>query len=142
MKQKMFFKIFIPCSLYDARHIDSRKWRYYKVFHIDVRKSTWIKLWSLNVIHVSYWDICIHLELGGVFIVLPKPKSNILQAPYCDNILNHGTNKGIIKLVTLMVKGNESITKMRVLQLHIKKLLKWRLYHQCGQYCKTFMYIY
>jgi hypothetical protein len=33
------FKILIPCSLYDARHIDSKKWRYGKVLHIDVRKS-------------------------------------------------------------------------------------------------------
>jgi hypothetical protein len=33
-------------------------------------------------------------------------------------------NEGIVKLITLMVKGNETITKMRVLQLHIKILLK------------------
>jgi hypothetical protein len=43
---------------------------------------------------------------------------------YCDNILNHGINEGIVKLVTLMLKGNEIITKMRVLQLHFKTLLK------------------
>jgi len=34
-------------------------------------------------------------------------------------------NEGIVKLITLMVKGNETITKMKVLQLHIKSLLKW-----------------
>jgi hypothetical protein len=28
-------------------------------------------------------------------------------------------------LITLIVKGNETITKMRVLQLHIKTLLKY-----------------
>jgi hypothetical protein len=43
---------------------------------------------------------------------------------YCDYILNHDTNEGIVKLLTLMVKGNEIITKMRVLQLHFKTLLK------------------
>jgi len=58
-------------------------------------------------------------------IALPKPKSNTIPTPYCDNILNYGTNEGIVKLVTLMVKGNETITKMKVLQLHIKTLLKW-----------------
>jgi hypothetical protein len=45
-------------------------------------------------------------------------------APYCDNILNHDTNEVIVKLVTLIVKGNETIIKMRVLQLHFKTLLK------------------
>ncbi len=29
-------------------------------------------------------------------------------------------NEGIVKLVTLMVKGNEIITKMKILQLHLK----------------------
>ncbi len=47
--------------------------------------------------------------------MVTKPKSNIIHAPYCDNILNHGRNKGIVKLVTMMVKCNEIVTKMRVL---------------------------
>jgi len=63
-------------------------------------------------------------NLEGYCIALPKPKSNTILAPFCDNILNHGTNDGIVNLVTLMVKGNETITKMRVLQLHMKILLK------------------
>jgi hypothetical protein len=62
--------------------------------------------------------------LEGHYIALPKPRSTTIPAPYCDNILNHGTNEGIVKLITLMVKGNETITTMRVLQLHIKVLLK------------------
>jgi hypothetical protein len=36
-------------------------------------------------------------------------------------------------LVTLMVKGNETIIKMRVFQLDSKTLLKSTLYHQCGK---------
>jgi hypothetical protein len=63
-------------------------------------------------------------NLEGYYIALPKPISNTIPAPYCDNILNHGTNEGIVKLVTLMVKGNETIIKMKVMQLHIKILLK------------------
>ncbi len=47
--------------------------------------------------------------------MLAKHKSNIVPAPYFGNILNHGTNEGIVKLVTLMVKGNENIIKMKVL---------------------------
>jgi hypothetical protein len=39
-------------------------------------------------------------------------------------IINHDTNEGIVKLITLMVKSNETITKMWVLQLHFKTLLK------------------
>jgi hypothetical protein len=61
--------------------------------------------------------------LEGYCIALPKPKNNTILAPFCDNILNHGANDGIVNLVTLMVKGNETITKMRVLQLHMKFLL-------------------
>jgi hypothetical protein len=49
------------------------------------------------------------------YIALPKPKRNTILAPYYDNILNHGTNEGIVKLITLMVKGNEIIIKMKVL---------------------------
>jgi hypothetical protein len=64
-------------------------------------------------------------NLQGYYIALPKPISNIRTAPYCDNILNYGINKGIVKLVTLMVKCIETIIEMRVLQLHIKTLLKW-----------------
>jgi len=54
-------------------------------------------------------------NLKGYCIALLKPKSNIILTPYCDNILNHSTNESIVKLVTLMVKGNETITKMKVL---------------------------
>ncbi len=93
-------------------------------------------------------NTCIILEylhslwnLEGYCITLPKPRSNMIPTPYCDNILNHGTNESIVKLVTLMVTCNETITKMTVLQLNFKILLKWP-YHQCGQYCNTFMYIY
>ncbi len=64
-------------------------------------------------------------NLEGYCIALPKPKNNTILAPFCDNILNHGANDGIVNLVTLMVKGNETITKMRVLQLHMKFLLNW-----------------
>ncbi len=64
-------------------------------------------------------------NLEGYCIALPKPKSNTIPKPYCDNILNYGTNEGIVKLITLMAKGNETIITMRVLQLHIKTLLKW-----------------
>jgi hypothetical protein len=64
------------------------------------------------------------LKLGGILHSLTKFKSNTIPALYCDNILNHGTNEGIVKLVTLMVKGNEIITKMKVLQLHVKTLFK------------------
>jgi hypothetical protein len=53
--------------------------------------------------------------MEGYCIALPKPKSNTIPAPYCNNILNHGANEGIVKLITLMVKGNETITTMRVL---------------------------
>jgi hypothetical protein len=63
-------------------------------------------------------------NLEGYCIALPEPKSNIIFTPYCDNILNHGTNEGIVKLVTLMVKGNEIVIKLKVSQLHIKTLLK------------------
>ncbi len=42
-------------------------------------------------------------------------KRNTILAPYGDNILNHYTNEGIVKLLTLMVNGNETITKMKVL---------------------------
>jgi hypothetical protein len=62
--------------------------------------------------------------LEGYYITLPKPRNNTIPAPYFDNIPNHGTNEGIVKLVTLMVKCNETIIKMKVLQLHIKILLK------------------
>ncbi len=59
-------------------------------------------------------------NLEGYCIALPKLKRNTILAPYCDNILNHDTNEGIVKLVTLMVKSNENITKMRVLKLNSK----------------------
>jgi hypothetical protein len=74
MTENNFKKKLIPCSLYDARHIDSRKWRYYKVLHIDVRRSNWTKLWNLNAIPKSSWDICIHLwNLKGCCIAIAKP---------------------------------------------------------------------
>jgi hypothetical protein len=53
--------------------------------------------------------------MDGYCIALPKLKKNTIHAPYCDNVLNHDTNEGIVKLVTLMVKHNKNITKMRVL---------------------------
>ncbi len=40
---------------------------------------------------------------------------NKMPTPYCDNILNHDTNEGIVNLVTLMVKHNKTITKMKEL---------------------------
>jgi hypothetical protein len=58
--------------------------------------------------------------LEGYCIALPKPKRNTILAPYCDYIINHDINVGIGKLVILMVKGHETIIKMRVLQLHFK----------------------
>jgi hypothetical protein len=102
-----------PCSLYHAIHIDSSKWRYCKVFHIDGRmsleQSYGVKCNAyiiLGFLH-SPWN------LEGYYIALPKPKRNIIFTPYCDNILNHDTNEGIVKLVPLMGKGNETITKMK-----------------------------
>ncbi len=65
--------------------------------------------------------------MEGYYITLAKPINNIIPASYCDNILNHGINEGIVKLVTLMLKGNETITKMRVLQLQIRTLLKYTI---------------
>ncbi len=64
------------------------------------------------------------MNLEGYCVALPKPKRNTILAPYCDNILNHDTNEGIVKLVTLMVKDNETINQMRLLHLHFKNLLK------------------
>ncbi len=85
---------------------------------------------DLNKVIEFKCNICIILgylhspwNLEGYCIALPKPKRNALLAPYCDNILNHDINEGNVKLVTLMVKGNETITKMKVLQLHFKNLL-------------------
>jgi hypothetical protein len=83
MKQMNFLKILIPCSLYDARHIDSRKWGYCKVFHIDVMKSTWTKLWNLNAILASSWDICIHLETWGI----AQPYQNLEAIQYSHHIV-------------------------------------------------------
>ncbi len=78
--------------------------------------------------HLGIWfEYCLHFKcntyiileylhspwnLEGYYITLPKPISNTIPTPYCKNILNHGTNEGIVKFVTLMVKGNETITKM------------------------------
>ncbi len=55
-------------------------------------------------------------NLEGYCVTLPKLRSNTILAPYCDNILNHSTNEGIVKLVTLMVKA-------------MKLSLKWRYYN-------------
>ncbi len=41
---------------------------------------------------------------------MPKPRNNTIFALYCDNILNHSTNESIVKLITLMIKNNETIT--------------------------------
>jgi hypothetical protein len=82
---------------------------------MEFKCNTYIILGYLH----SPWNLEVYC------IALPQPKSNTVPTPYCDNILNYGTNEGIVKLITLMVKGNETITKMRVLQLHIKTLLKW-----------------
>jgi hypothetical protein len=124
MRQNNFFKIFIPCWLYHARHIDSNKWGYCKVLHIDGKMDYLNKVMEFNC------NICIILaylhspwNVDGYCIALPKPKNDTIHAPYCDNILNHDTNDNIIKLVTLMVKHNKTITKMLVLQVHIKTLL-------------------
>jgi hypothetical protein len=54
--------------------------------------------------------------------ILRREKNTIL-APYCDNIVNHDINEGIIKLVTLMVKHNKIITNFRVLHVYIRTLL-------------------
>jgi hypothetical protein len=54
-------------------------------------------------------------NLEGYCIALPKPRNNTIPTLYCDNILNHDTNEGIVKLITLMVKGNETIITMKVL---------------------------
>jgi hypothetical protein len=115
MKQNNVFEILIPYSLYDAMHIDWRKWGIIKFFTLmlegpfeqvmECKCNTNIILGCLH----SPWS------LRGYCIALLKPKSNTILAPYCDNILNHGMNKGIVKLVTLMVKGNETIIKMREL---------------------------
>jgi hypothetical protein len=70
----------------------------------------------LGYLH-SPWNV------EGYCITLPKPKKNTIPTPYCENILNHDTNEGIVKLVTLMVKRNETINKMKILHVHIKILL-------------------
>jgi hypothetical protein len=33
-----------------------------KLFTLIIKRFTWTKLWNLNVILASYWDICIHCE--------------------------------------------------------------------------------
>jgi hypothetical protein len=61
-------------------------------------------------------------NLEGYCMALPKPISNTILVPCCDNILNHGTNESI------------SITHQNLIEIP--------LYHQCDQYCNTFMYVY
>jgi len=55
-------------------------------------------------------------------VTLPKPKSNTIPTSYCDNIVNHGTNEGVV------------ITRQNFIEVTV--------YHQCGQYCDTLMYVY
>jgi hypothetical protein len=81
---KILLKIFIPCSLYDAKHIDLRKCGCCKVFHIDVRRSTWTKLWNLNVILASSWDICIHFE---TWRGIAQPYQNLEAIQYSHHIV-------------------------------------------------------
>jgi hypothetical protein len=50
-------------------------------------------------------------NVDGYYIALPKPKRNIIHAPYCDNILNRDTNEGIVKLITMMVNIIKSSQK-------------------------------
>ncbi len=80
-------------------------------------------------------------NLEGYCVALTKPRKNTISTPYCDNILKHDTNEGIVKLITLMVKGSESIIKMKALQLHFKTLLSNLIPSTC-QYCNTLIYIY
>jgi hypothetical protein len=35
------------------------------------------------------------MKHGGYCITLPEPERNIIPTPYCDNILDNDTNKGI-----------------------------------------------
>ncbi len=102
----------------------------------------------LNKVTMFKCNTCIILgylhspwNLEGYCIALPKPRRNTISTPYCDNILNHDTNESIVKLITLIVKGSESIIKMRHYN-YTSKLCWVTLYHQCGQYCNTLIYIY
>ncbi len=54
-------------------------------------------------------------NVEGYWIALWKPKRNTIPTPYCDNILNRDTNESIVKLVTLMVNHNKTITNLKVL---------------------------
>jgi hypothetical protein len=83
---------------------------------MEFKCNTYIILGYLH----SPWNV------KGYCITLPKPKWNTIPTPYCDNILNHDANEGIVKLITLMVKRNETISKMKVLHVHIKNLLNKR----------------
>ncbi len=60
-------------------------------------------------------------------MALPKLIRNIIPEPYCDNILNHDTNKGIVMLVTLMVKSNETIIKMKGIAVTFQNFVKVNL---------------
>jgi hypothetical protein len=44
--------------------------------------------------------------LEGCCIALPKPKKYIILAPYCDNILNHDTNEGIVVTLQNFIEIN------------------------------------
>jgi hypothetical protein len=119
----MFFRILIPWSLYDAKTYWCKEMKIFQSY------SHWRYKVHLNKVMVFIYNTYIiseyfHLpwNLEGYYIALPKPKSNTIPTPYCDNILNHGTNDNI------------AITHQNIIEIP--------LYHQCGQYCNTFMYIY
>jgi hypothetical protein len=50
--------------------------------------------------HLGIFRFTMNVE--GYCIALPKPRSNTIPAPYCDNILNLDTNEKITKLIILI----------------------------------------
>jgi hypothetical protein len=115
--------MFIPWSLYVAKTYWCKEMRIFQSY------SHWCYKAHLNKDMEFKCNTHIILEyfhspwnLEGYCIALPKPRNNIILAPCCDNILNHGTNERI------------AITHQNFIEVP--------LYHQCGQYCNTFMYIY
>ncbi len=72
-----------------------------------------IKLLEILLNHYTF--------LKDIFKLINKIIFKILfHAQYTMPYILIQLNEGIIKLVTLMVKGDEIITKMKVLQLHFK----------------------
>jgi hypothetical protein len=68
-----------------------------KVLHIDGI------IFYLNKNMESKFHTCIILgylhspwNVERYCIALPKPKRNTIPTPYCDNILKHDTNEGIV----------------------------------------------